>query len=199
MVAVLLVGIAVFAFAYLAGRRSAPASVQVLREARPVFSGDQQQQLYTWFHGRCAYCGAAIPPREDWHIDHVKPWSLGGSNEPHNLALACRPCNTSKGSKTDWVIKFPAKGPTPTFGTVVIQPDRQASLVNLARRALSLRIPSTLLWIAVAIEGSAFVWLGLTSGDNGLALFGLAFLAGAYYLRKRNTKTTGRSRKRKKR
>jgi hypothetical protein len=45
----------------------------------------------------CAYCGATEAVFE---IDHIFPWSRGGSHERHNLTLACMPCNRSKGDKT---------------------------------------------------------------------------------------------------
>lgn len=40
---------------------------------------------------RCTYCGA--PATE---LDHVIPWSRGGTTEPGNLAPACKPCNSRK-------------------------------------------------------------------------------------------------------
>jgi hypothetical protein len=51
---------------------------------------------------RCAYCGDAEGP---FHHDHLYPVSRGGSDEPHNIVLACISCNLSKGSKTleEWV------------------------------------------------------------------------------------------------
>lgn len=45
----------------------------------------------------CRYCGATDGP---FHIDHVHPVALGGSNDPANLVKACAECNLSKGSKT---------------------------------------------------------------------------------------------------
>lgn len=44
----------------------------------------------------CRYCGAT----DDLQIDHVCPLSRGGTNDPDNLAVACRPCNRSKHAKT---------------------------------------------------------------------------------------------------
>lgn len=45
----------------------------------------------------CAYCGTTSGPFE---IDHVIPLAIGGTNELDNLAVACRPCNRQKNSKT---------------------------------------------------------------------------------------------------
>lgn len=45
----------------------------------------------------CFYCG--IPARlAQLEIDHVIPHSMGGADEPWNLAPACRPCNLGKGA-----------------------------------------------------------------------------------------------------
>lgn len=45
----------------------------------------------------CAYCKDTVGP---FHLDHVHPWALGGSNDPDNLTVCCSSCNWSKGSKT---------------------------------------------------------------------------------------------------
>jgi hypothetical protein len=51
---------------------------------------------------RCAYCGATTGP---FHIDHVLSVARGGSDDPTNLTVACKPCNLSKGAKTveEWL------------------------------------------------------------------------------------------------
>lgn len=50
----------------------------------------------------CEYCHAD----ERWQfirftIDHVLPQAAGGSDEPENLALACRNCNERRGNRTE--------------------------------------------------------------------------------------------------
>ncbi|MHA0335809.1 HNH endonuclease [Sphingomonas aquatilis] len=47
-------------------------------------------------NGRCAYCGGPGP----FHIDHIIPWSRGGTTTRDNLACACVRCNLSKGART---------------------------------------------------------------------------------------------------
>jgi len=51
---------------------------------------------------RCLYCGDQAGP---FDCDHIIPFSRGGSNDPDNLATACRPCNRSKRAKTpaEWL------------------------------------------------------------------------------------------------
>lgn len=43
----------------------------------------------------CVFCGLS----GDLTLDHIYPWSLGGSDDEDNLQTACRPCNSSKGAR----------------------------------------------------------------------------------------------------
>lgn len=43
----------------------------------------------------CRRCGAT----DDLTLDHVHPWSIGGSDTEENLQVLCRPCNSSKGDR----------------------------------------------------------------------------------------------------
>lgn len=53
-------------------------------------------KIYTSQHGICLICHVKL---KDYHIDHVMPIALGGSNWPDNLQLLCRECNIEKGAK----------------------------------------------------------------------------------------------------
>jgi hypothetical protein len=44
---------------------------------------------------KCVTCGCP----DDLTIDHVWPWSKGGTSEAGNLQTLCRPCNSSKGAR----------------------------------------------------------------------------------------------------
>lgn len=48
--------------------------------------------------GRCVYCGAKLH-HEDFELDHVKPVSRGGSNDPHNVVVSCPSCNRAKSDR----------------------------------------------------------------------------------------------------
>jgi 5-methylcytosine-specific restriction endonuclease McrA len=39
--------------------------------------------------------------RDDLTMDHIYPWSLGGSDKADNLQTLCMPCNRAKGAKVD--------------------------------------------------------------------------------------------------
>ena len=47
--------------------------------------------------GRCAFCNKEV--KRKYHIDHIYPISLGGSNTKENLQILCPSCNLSKHAK----------------------------------------------------------------------------------------------------
>lgn len=49
----------------------------------------------------CQACGAQ-PGNDRLHVDHLLPWSLGGSNHPLNLTTLCDRCNLGKGARV-WI------------------------------------------------------------------------------------------------
>jgi len=44
---------------------------------------------------KCQYCGATAP-EVILHVDHIKPFSKGGTNDLTNLITSCAPCNLGK-------------------------------------------------------------------------------------------------------
>ncbi len=54
--------------------------------------------------GPCAYCHVIGP----LHQDHVVPRSRGGPDTPHNIVMACAPCNTKKSDRlpSEWLGKL---------------------------------------------------------------------------------------------
>ena len=53
---------------------------------------------------RCEYCRA---PKDlggyRFHIEHIVPIKIGGTDDPTNLALACAACNLAKSTKTSGI------------------------------------------------------------------------------------------------
>lgn len=47
----------------------------------------------------CWYCGCKTTTRNR-QLDHLLPVALGGTNDPDNLVVCCKRCNTRKGDKT---------------------------------------------------------------------------------------------------
>lgn len=56
---------------------------------------------------RCAEPTCRKDLSEGYHVDHIMPLALGGSNWPENLQCLCPSCNLSKGAKhpLDWARK----------------------------------------------------------------------------------------------
>lgn len=73
-----------------AARRSAKA----VRDRRPVSQGIRTQ-VYERDGYACVVCGV----RKELTLDHIEPWSEGGSNDIENLQTMCRSCNSRKGAK----------------------------------------------------------------------------------------------------
>lgn len=48
---------------------------------------------------RCANPTCRVSLRDGFHIDHIQPIALGGTNWPRNIQLLCQPCNQSKHAK----------------------------------------------------------------------------------------------------
>ena len=51
----------------------------------------------------CCYCGEAIEDGAKLTLDHLRPYSSGGSNATTNLVTCCNRCNCSRG-KRSWKV-----------------------------------------------------------------------------------------------
>ena len=54
-------------------------------------------ELRTLQNHRCARCKVDV--QHGFHVDHIMPLALGGSNTKENLQILCQKCNLSKGAK----------------------------------------------------------------------------------------------------
>lgn len=66
------------------------------RRADGRHSGDDIKRMFIEQSGLCAACRLVLTK---FHVDHVMPLILGGSNDRSNLQLLCPTCNASKGGK----------------------------------------------------------------------------------------------------
>jgi 5-methylcytosine-specific restriction endonuclease McrA len=55
------------------------------------------QSLFGQQDGLCAYCRVTLSG--GYHVEHIVPLCVGGTNGTHNLILACPPCNHTAGGK----------------------------------------------------------------------------------------------------
>lgn len=54
-------------------------------------------RLFLFQGGKCVSCRCRLRP--GYHVDHILPIALGGTNDPHNLQLLCGGCNIKKGAR----------------------------------------------------------------------------------------------------
>lgn len=92
-----------------------------------------REYLVEKWNRKCAYCSVENVPLE---IEHIHPRSKGGSDRVSNLALACNPCNQSKGNQD---IRDFLAGKPDLLNRILNQaksPLKDASAVNSTRWAL---------------------------------------------------------------
>lgn len=90
--------------------------VALLPQIGRAFSiGDKKKKIELVFqktNGKCWYCGCdlfseyifdendkCVMTIRRWHVDHVYPYSKGGSDEIENLVPSCISCNLKKKDK----------------------------------------------------------------------------------------------------
>lgn len=71
-----------------------------LAEGRHTTADVKRRLLLQGF--KCADCGKSV--KSEYHVDHITPIALGGSNWPSNLQILCPSCNQHKHAKhpLDW-------------------------------------------------------------------------------------------------
>ena len=74
------------------------------QRSRPSFNAKDKEFLYKQQSGKCNGCESKLPMR-NMTVDHIKPFSKGGSDKPSNLQLLCGSCNSMKGDGTQAQLK----------------------------------------------------------------------------------------------
>lgn len=74
------------------GRKISAGGLHTAKDVRAIFTAQR---------GLCANCKEKLfeSGKNKYHVDHIIPLALGGSNWPSNLQCLCPPCNLSKGAK----------------------------------------------------------------------------------------------------
>ena len=65
-----------------------------------IWSEQKLDAVFKKSRGRCRECGRQHKRADHgktWQVDHIFPVSQGGTDDLNNLAVACNPCNNSKG------------------------------------------------------------------------------------------------------
>lgn len=67
--------------------------------SRPPIPAGIRQAVIDRDGRTCGICSGRVSEDEQIHIDHVFPWSLGGSDELDNLQVSHADCNMRKGAR----------------------------------------------------------------------------------------------------
>ena len=110
-----------------------------------LFGYEVKEYLLEKWGRRCSYCGVSDTPLQ---IEHIFNRRYGGSNSVSNLSLACKACNTAKGTKD--IRDFLANDPV-RLNRILAQtkkPLKDAAAMNSTRYSLytallSLSLPVT--------------------------------------------------------
>lgn len=65
------------------------------KKQRRTISKRKRQEILAKYKFKCCFCGS----KERLEIDHIQPYSKGGTDELHNLQVLCKPCNLKKSDK----------------------------------------------------------------------------------------------------
>lgn len=79
------------------------------RDAEGFHSAEDVAEILMAQKSKCNSCGCDLV--DGYHVDHIMPLILGGSNWPSNLQMLCPTCNTSKGGMhpAEWEKKRAAR------------------------------------------------------------------------------------------
>jgi hypothetical protein len=89
------------------GELLASGSIWRTDERHPVVRSGERDEIpvhvrsAVWWRdrGRCELCQAPIDG--PWHLDHITPWSAGGSDRTTNLRILCEPHNLQRSNHVD--------------------------------------------------------------------------------------------------
>lgn len=72
-----------------------PLAKRRLDTTRPLIDPEVRAEVYRRDGYRCLHCGAT----DRLSLDHIWPYSKGGTDDIENLQTLCRPCNSRKGAR----------------------------------------------------------------------------------------------------
>jgi 5-methylcytosine-specific restriction endonuclease McrA len=81
---------------------------KLIARERKVFSAQERRNIIKTYGSVCYLCQREINLRTLWHIDHVVPFSKGGSDDMENLRPTHKVCNELKGSKSIKLVRLNA-------------------------------------------------------------------------------------------
>ena len=69
--------------------------------SRKAIPGTIRQNVLMRDNYTCQICGATVEDGAKLEIDHIIPYSKGGTDKENNLQVLCRQCNREKHNRTD--------------------------------------------------------------------------------------------------
>jgi 5-methylcytosine-specific restriction enzyme A len=63
---------------------------------RRSFNRKERAAIFERAGGACHICGGKIAVGDAWDVEHIRPLSMGGTNDPDNLAPAHAKCHRVK-------------------------------------------------------------------------------------------------------
>ena len=66
-----------------------------------LISGTTRQNVLMRDNYTCQICGATVKDGAKLEIDHIIPYSKGGTNDENNLQVLCQQCNREKHNRSD--------------------------------------------------------------------------------------------------
>ena len=60
----------------------------------------RRREIFEKSAARCHYCKTVLTLDGKWHVEHMVPRALGGTDDLVNLVAACASCNLAKSDKT---------------------------------------------------------------------------------------------------
>ena len=73
-----------------------------LKDDQRIFTHEQRMAIYRRDTGGCQlkiHCHGERCDWDNWHADHIIPWSRGGKTTVENGQVACPACNAAKSNK----------------------------------------------------------------------------------------------------
>ena len=74
---------------------------KVKKSNRRSISGTTRQNVLMRDNYTCQICGATVKDGAKLEIDHIIPYSKGGTNDESNLQVLCQQCNREKHNRSD--------------------------------------------------------------------------------------------------
>ena len=70
-----------------------PIPAAVRKRRRKLWSKNQRAQILAKTGGNCYSCGLPLALTDDWWVEHIVPFALGGTESFENLLPSCKLCN----------------------------------------------------------------------------------------------------------